>query len=59
MKDLLTVEQAAEYLTLNVNTLNAWRSQGKGPAYIHVGRSVRYSREDLDKYLNAGTVRSK
>jgi len=59
MKDLLTVEQAAEYLTLNVNTLNAWRSKGEGPTFIRVGRSVRYKKADLDDYLKAGTVKTK
>jgi excisionase family DNA binding protein len=56
MKDLLTVEEAAKYLTLSINTLNSWRSKKQGPAYIRIGSSVRYSRGDLDKYLRENSV---
>jgi hypothetical protein len=31
-------------------TLQNWRSQGKGPAFIKVGGHVLYRMEDLEKY---------
>lgn len=38
-------------MDLAVATLNQWRSQGRGPRYSKVGRSVRYSVADLDRYM--------
>jgi predicted DNA-binding transcriptional regulator AlpA len=37
----------------------AWRSQGRGPAYIRIGRSVRYRVEDLDAWLTAHRVETR
>ncbi len=34
-------------------TLANWRSQGKGPKYLKVGRHVRYRMPDLDAWLDA------
>ena len=39
---------AADVLGMAVQTLRNWRHQSKGPAYLKVGRSVRYRMEDLD-----------
>jgi hypothetical protein len=62
---LLNVEQASAYLNIPVNTLNAWRGRGKGPAFLRVnkadGRSgrvpnrnlIRYPIENLDAWINA------
>lgn len=53
---LLTTPQAAEYLGgLKVNTLEIWRTQGRGIPYIKCGRLVRYRLEDLEKYLTDQT----
>lgn len=35
-------------------TLDNWRSQGKGPQYVKRGRIIRYRREDVEKWLEAG-----
>lgn len=45
------VAQAAEYLSLSANTLNKWRTQGRGPRFVKLGRSVCYRREDLEAWL--------
>ena len=34
-------------------TLAQWRYLGKGPAFIKVGRHVRYHPEDVKAWLNA------
>lgn len=47
----LTTPQAAEYLGLAVSTLNKWRCWGGGPAYLKLGRAVRYRQEDLDAFM--------
>lgn len=53
---LLTPEAVAAKLSLKVQSLAAWRCRGEGPAYIHVGRAVRYPADALDKWLSAQTV---
>ena len=40
---------------LQVNTLEIWRVQGRGPKYIKVGRFVRYRESDLDAWLDSRT----
>jgi len=45
---LLTVDQAAEYLSFQPRTLDAWRVRGCGPKFVRVSaRAVRYRIEDL------------
>jgi len=48
---LMTVEQAAQYLGLAVSTLNKWRCHGGGPVFLKMGRAVRYKLENLDNYI--------
>src|SRR5262245_7028998 len=43
----LTVEDAAEILSVSVKTLEAWRRLGKGPEFVKLGRSVRYTMRAL------------
>ena len=50
---LLTESEAADYLTVSVGTLRAWRGAGSGPAYLKVGAAVRYRPADMDRYLEA------
>lgn len=56
---LLTPEEAAQELRLPVRQLQQWRYRGLGPAYIKVGRAVRYPRTDLDAWLTANRVEPK
>ena len=57
----MTVEQAAAYLGLARSTLNKWRCDGKnqGPRFSKMGRAVRYTKSELDRFieetLTAGT----
>ena len=56
-KSVYTVPEAAAYLGLAVSTLNKWRCYGNhGPAFVKLGKAVRYRREDLDAYLSTATV---
>ncbi len=52
---LLDSEEAARYLRLARPTLEAWRTRGGGPAFIKLGKAVRYRQTDLDEYLNSRT----
>lgn len=44
---LLTEVQAADLLRLSPRTLQAWRCQGIGPAFVRAGRAIRYRRPAL------------
>jgi predicted DNA-binding transcriptional regulator AlpA len=46
---------AAEYIGHKSSTLEKWRVQGKGPRFVKIGsRSVGYTEEDLDTFIEAG-----
>ena len=49
----MTESEAASRLGLKVATLRAWRHQGRGPAYVRLGRAVRYLSVDIDEFLNS------
>ena len=52
-------KQAARYLTVSRDTLRIWRQRkhrGRGPAFVRVGRLVRYLRADLDAWLALNRV---
>lgn len=38
-------------------TLANWRSQGKGPAFVRLGKRVAYRGRDLNDWIEAQTVR--
>lgn len=50
---LLTDDEAAAYLQASTSTLNFWRTQRRGPAFVKLGRNVRYRRCDLDRWIDA------
>jgi hypothetical protein len=53
----LTEVNAAGRLGLKVATLRAWRHQRRGPAFVRLGRAVRYLPSDLDEFLSANRHR--
>lgn len=55
---LMTEVQAADVLNLSIRTLQAWRTQRRGPSWIRAGRAIRYRRRDLDAWMDANTVSS-
>ena len=50
---------AAEHLDLAVQTLRNWRYQGIGPAYLKLGRCVRYQIEDIEAYKRKKRINPK
>jgi len=52
---LLLEQEAAAYLNVARGTLRNWRQEGKGPAFIRLGRLIRYSQEELLRYVRAST----
>lgn len=49
----LTESEAAGRLGLKVATLRAWRNQGRGPAYVRLGRAIRYLVTDIEDFLSS------
>lgn len=51
--DLLTIDQAAEYLTIPKATLYTWRTRrvGFGARAVKLGGCLRYRRSDLDAWV--------
>jgi excisionase family DNA binding protein len=55
--NLLSNQQAAEYLGISPNTLEVWRCTKRYDLpYIKVGRIVKYRREALDAFLEKRTI---
>lgn len=49
---LITEEEVAAVLRLNsVTTLATWRSQGKGPPNVKLGKKVFYTVRDLGEWI--------
>ena len=55
---LLTEKQAACFLSVSVKTLQAWRVSGRGPVFTKVGRLVRYTQDDMMKFVQEHRHRS-
>lgn len=53
---LLEIREVAAYLKVSPPALEKWRLTGKGPAFIRIGRLIRYRRSDLDRWLAEQTV---
>jgi excisionase family DNA binding protein len=51
MAELLTISEAAAYLRNPIGTLRKWRSQGRGPKSVKLGRRVLYDKADLDQWI--------
>jgi len=55
---LYTTSQAADYLQLATSTLEHWRLAGRGPAFVRIGKQVRYRFQDIEAFLNQQLVRA-
>lgn len=53
---LLSPAELSELLGLPTATLANWRSAGKGPPYLRLGRHVRYVQAEVDHWV-AGQIR--
>ncbi len=47
---LMSEREAALYLRVSVRTIITWRERGLIP-YFRIGRSIRYSRDQIDRAL--------
>ena len=53
---LNTIEAAAYLGGLKPGTLEVWRSLGRGPRYLKIGRRVFYETRDLDNFASSKVV---
>ena len=52
---LLTEQDAAELLQVQLSTLRRWHREGTGPPCLQIGRQVRYRRDVVERWLT-GTI---
>lgn len=52
---LLTEDETADALRISVRTLQAWRLKEAGPAFVRVGRAIRYRRGDIKDWIKQNT----
>jgi len=55
---LLSEEEAAPFVGTEPKTLANWRTMGKGPKFIRVGRKVKYHPDDVAEWVAARRVQS-
>jgi Helix-turn-helix domain len=53
---LLTRNEAAEYLRIQVSTLAAWAVRGDGPAVTKLGSRALYRQSGLDGFAKENTL---
>jgi len=52
-KTLIDTETLAERIELSERTLEKWRVQGRGPAYLKLGGRVLYDLREVEAWLTA------
>ena len=52
-RELLTIQELAERLTVSVGCIRAWRQRGDGPPAIRVGTALRWDPGEVDDWLNS------
>lgn len=48
---MLTEREASLYLNIPVKTLQSWRVDGRGPAFVKMRRLVRYELTSLQTFI--------
>jgi predicted DNA-binding transcriptional regulator AlpA len=55
---LLSEHEVSDILAkLSLRTLRRWRQEGRGPAYVKVGRKVMYRPSDVQAWIDEHTIR--
>lgn len=58
-KVYLTTKELADYLGISEATLLLHRVMNTGPAYVKIGRLVRYRRQDVEDWIQQETEKNK
>ena len=56
--ELYPPDDAGKILHTPSSTLQWWRTKGRGPRYVKIGRKVFYRRSDLDAFIASGEVQT-
>jgi hypothetical protein len=51
---LRSTKETAERLNSAPGTLENWRVQGRGPAFVRIGGKVCYRDEDIEAFITSG-----
>lgn len=57
--DLITMNEAAEYLRISRRTLNRMKAGGIGPVWIRIGLKIFYRKADLNGFISSQALREK
>lgn len=57
--EYLNETEVAILLGISRATVEKWRIQGRGPGYVKLGRCVRYSRVELERFIDRNAVATK
>ena len=57
MAEIYDDKGAADYVGLKPPTMRKRRREGKGPAYLKIGRLVRYRERDLVEFLEQNLIK--
>jgi hypothetical protein len=55
-RNVMTDVEAGKFIGVAPQTMRNWRCQRRGPAYLLLGRSVRYLKSDLEAYLEKNRI---
>ncbi|TFB99729.1 MULTISPECIES: AlpA family transcriptional regulator [Cryobacterium] len=55
---LLNAKQTAAWLATSEAALSQLRYRHEGPAYVRLGRAVRYRQADVEDFITAAIVRT-
>jgi predicted DNA-binding transcriptional regulator AlpA len=58
-KNILSNNEAADFLGVSPTTLPRWRWANQGPRFVRLGRIVKYRREDLQAFIDGNLVETK
>lgn len=55
-QSLLTQRETSRVLHISQRTLQKWRSEGRGPRWLRVGRRIWYRPADIEEWLDEQVV---
>jgi len=56
MEKILNELEVSRATRLALPTLRNWRSLGKGPAYVKMGRAIRYRESDVQNFVDRSRI---
>ena len=49
-------DDAAAQLGVSPRTMQRWRTEGRGPSFVRLGKLTKYRPGDLEEFVRAGVV---